>query len=185
MWEWTNNKVHVFYHQRKGSQEEFGRGKWHYSCQCGTFMALTELRLVLDRNFLPKCFFLRGRSPISFKKDGVLCQRLSSSYSECIECEDMCVFVYPSLLLLPSTWTVNLTFKCCMLLHAQVFLFACCRSDIDNSLQHLLDDQPTEWQLHCLRLNKDNCPSSFASSEIPLLYQMEKKLWNCKICYGT
>lgn len=22
------------------SQEEFGRGQWHYSCQCGMFMAL-------------------------------------------------------------------------------------------------------------------------------------------------
>lgn len=50
-----------------------------------------------------KMFFLRGILPISFKRDGVLCQRLSSSYSKRIECEDMCVFVYPSLLLLSST----------------------------------------------------------------------------------
>lgn len=26
------------------SQEEFGRGQWHYSCQCGMFMALKYVR---------------------------------------------------------------------------------------------------------------------------------------------
>lgn len=32
-------------------------------------------RLLLVGNFTPKCFFLRGRLPISFKRDGVLCER--------------------------------------------------------------------------------------------------------------
>lgn len=102
--------------------------------------------------------FLNGHS--------FLCERLSSSHSECAQCDKgIYVPVLLSFLLLPSTWAINLRFKRCM----PICLLW---SDTDNSLQHFLYVCACEQELHCLRLNA-SWPSGFGSSEIPALYQIE------------
>lgn len=93
-------------------------------------------------------------------------ESFSSSYSECTQCDKgMYVPVLPSLLLLPSTWAVNLRFRW--------YIPLChCRSDNDNSLKYFLCVCPCEQELHCPRLNA-SWPSGFGSSEISVLYQTE------------
>lgn len=179
--EWTNNKAHVFYHQRKGKSGRIWKGAVALQLSVWDVYGIEgDERLVLARNFPQKCFFLEKDYLLVLKGMRFVWEGLSSLYSECAECEKgMCVPVHPSLLL-PSTWCVNLRFKCCTLKS----------SPLPAPDQTLIIQFSTSWMI--VLVNGSFAVSIWVTTVVPVALLVQRSLFftkwrirkNCKISYG-
>lgn len=96
-------------------------------------------------------------------------ERLSSSDSGCAECEkDVCVPVHPSLLLLPSTCTVNLRFKCCTFKY----------SPLPSADQTLSIDSSIFWM--SVLVNRSYAVSGWTWTVVPLALLVQRSLFFTK-----